>query len=810
MTAQQVSYKNVLVEKSPPRDIVLLFSQLKSPLVYILLFASILTFYLKDYLDTSIILVAVLLNTVLGYVQERKAAHGLHALKKILTPKARIERNGTIETVDARSITIGDMVVISAGDRVPADGTLLEAINLYINEAILSGESMPVVKNIKDSLSVFAGTTVTSGRGKFRVDSIGMDTKLGNIADTLEETPEEETQLQKQLRKMARLLAILVSAICIFIFLIGVIRGEDFVSMFSLAVAIAVSAIPEGMVVSLTVILSLGMQRILKRQAIVRRLASAETLGSVTVLCVDKTGTLTEGIMRVVETKLTDHAKAITTAVLANNLENPIDNALWEWVQGQDHFDPQQISESNPRTNEIPFDATKKYMLVQTSTGVFIKGAPEVLLAHSTMSGPQKLTWTKTINSFAHKGLRVIALGYSDSHVKKLNAIPELQFIGVIGVSDPARIGVKEALNVAVAAGIDVKVVTGDYRITSEVILKEIGIQITDASTQIIEGKELEDMTIGTLAQRVDTIRLFCRVTPVQKLKIVSALQRNGEVVAMTGDGVNDALALKKSDIGVVVAGASDVAKETADLVLLDSNFKTIVAAVEEGRVIFQNIRKVVLYLLSDAGTEIVLVVLSIIAGLPLPLTAIQILWINILSDGFPNLALAFEQKEYDVMRHHPRARSTSIVDSRLGILIVIIGVAKALMAFSIYVMALSRTNNLMYAQTLTFVIVGTGSLLYVFSIRNLSKSIIKENLFKNPYLVYAVTAGFMLQLLVIYHPWFTTIFKTQPLRLIDWIVVLVSGLILILIIEASRILLYSSSPTTDKARSGTRNVKYA
>lgn len=795
MIGPKTEYKNVLVEKNPPGDLVLFLSQLKSPLVYILLLASIVTFYLRDYVDMSIILTAVVLNTILGFIQERKAQHGLAALKKILTPKARVERNGHVETIDVREITVDELVVISAGDRIPADGALLEAVNLFINEAILTGESMPVAKNVKDCVSVFSGTTVTSGRGKFRVTAIGMETKLGSIAGTLEKTPEEDTPLQRQIRKLAGVLAVLVCIISIFIFLVGLLRGENFITMFSIAVAIAVAAIPEGMVVSLTVILSLGMQRILKKQAIVRRLASAETLGSVNVLCVDKTGTLTEGLMRVVETKLTDHQKAIQTAVLANNMENPIDNALWEWVQGQDHYDPQQITESHPRIHEIPFDGTKKFMLVATRDGVWVKGAPEVLLAKSAIPQSEKQLWMRRINSFAQKGLRVIGLAWKpkQTHDASYDKLSGLSFLGVIGVSDPIRQGVAEALDVASRAGIDVKVVTGDYRVTSEAILNELGIQIRDGQREIIEGKELEGMTTGDLAQRVDGVRLFCRVTPEQKLKIVNALQKNGKVVAMTGDGVNDALALKKSDIGVVVASASDVAKDTADLVLLDSNFKTIVAAVEEGRVIFQNIRKVVLYLLSDASTEMILIILSIIFFLPLPLTAIQILWINILSDGFPDLALAFEQKEYDVMRRTPMARSASIVDGGLSILIFIIGILKALIAFTVYVLVFNHTQNLLYAQTLTFVIVGTGSLLYVFAIRNLSKSILHENIFKNPFLVYAVLAGLFLQLLVLYHPWFTSIFKTQPLGLIDWVLVVGSGAILIFVIECTKVVLWKS-----------------
>ncbi len=781
-----LSLQNVIVEQKPPGDIVLFVSQLKSPLIYILLGASAFTYFLRDYIDTVIILAAVGVNTFLGFIQERKAQHGLQALKKILTPTTRIIRNNTTETIDARLIKPSYVVVIGPGDNIPADGILVEEVHLFINEAILTGESMPISKNIsKDSL-VFAGTAVTSGRGKFRVTKIGMNTKLGTIAQTLQQTKEEETTLQRQLKKLSHLLAIIVSIICIFIFLIGIIRGENYLHMLTIAVALAVAAIPEGMVVSLTVILSLGMERILSRHALVRRLAAAETLGSITTLCVDKTGTLTEGVMKVVQTKLIDHEKAIYAAVLANNLENPIDIALWEWTQGQDHVDPQQITESHPRIHEIPFNGTNKFMCVATDDTVWIKGAPEILLARSTLSQKAKNQWTSTIDEYAKKGLRVIALGFKKRtmHEKLSKDITQLTFVGVIGVSDPIRSGVKEALELTSLAGIDVKVVTGDYRVTSEAVMRQLGIVIHDPTTQIIEGIELTDLSTEELARKISHVKLFCRVSPEHKLKIVEALQKNNEIVAMTGDGVNDALAIKKSDIGIVVSNSSDVARDTSDMVLLDSNFQTIVAAIEEGRVIFQNIKKVVLYLLSDAGTEMLLIVLSIVFNLPLPLTAIQILWINILSDGFPNLALAFEEKESDVMRLPPKARSEPIIDRRIGILIAVISISKALIAFIVYWSVLQKTNNLMYAQTMTFAIVATGSLLYVFSTRSLLKSIAFQNILKNPLLVWAVLLGLVLQFLVIYQPWFVRLFKTYPLAISDWLIVLAVGTLLIGIIE--------------------------
>ena len=669
-------------------------------------------------------------------MQERKAQNELALLKNMLTPTAKIYRNGKQETIDARMIQVGDTIIIGSGDRIPADGTLIESASLSVNEAILTGEAEPVEKSQESDSLVSMGTSVASGRGKFTVTEIGMQTKLGSIAQTLEQTKEEETPLQKELSTLASSLSKLVLVVCIGIFFIGILRGQHIVTMFSLAVAIAVSAIPEGMAVSLTVILSVGMQKILKRHAIVRRLVSAETLGSVSTLCIDKTGTLTEGIMKVTESKLSDKNLAILTSVYANNLENSVDRALWEWTQAQDSIDPQQLSDSCPRIDEIPFDGIKKYMVVHNAQGVWAKGAPDVLLQMTTLNKNEKDHWTKSIDSFARQGLRIIALAYKkpseQNRVARSQYTEKLTFLGILGISDPIRTDVKDALSLCKNAGVNIKIITGDYRVTSEAILSKLGIDIHDASTEILEGKELADLTQDELTRRVKSVTLFCRITPDQKLKIVHALQQAGEVVGMTGDGVNDALALKIADIGIVVENASDVARETADLVLLDSNFHTIVSAIEEGRVMFHNIQKVVLYLLSDAFTEILLILAAIVASIPLPLTAIQILWINIISDGFPNLALACEPKEYAVMNHLPRNRTAPIVDTKIKRMVFVLSITKATIALILFLSYLHFTGNYIYAQTLTFAFVATGSLVYIFSTRNLSRGILKHALTKS------------------------------------------------------------------------------
>jgi Ca2+-transporting ATPase len=618
------------------------------------------------------------------------------------------------------------------------------------------------------------------------VTQTGMATAVGAIAKSLGETKEEMTPLQTQLSQLARILALAVFGLSLFIFLVGVLFGEEVVTMFTVAVAVAVSAIPEGMVVSLTVILAVGMQRILKKRAIVRKLVSAETLGSVTVLCVDKTGTLTEGVMRVVESELVDRNLAIRAAVIANNLDDPIEIALWDWARGQNHIDPQQVSESESRLAELPFDSTRKYMAVATRSGVWVKGAPEILLEKSRMTEKDRARWYARIGEFGSRGLRIIALAYKkDSPVHdRIDDITHLQFLGVAAVSDPIRPEVKESLAVCRKAGLSVKVITGDYRATSEAVMREIDMPITDAQREIMEGKELEGVSVDELVRRIRDIRLFCRVTPHQKMKIVQALKAVGEVVAMTGDGVNDALAMKKSDIAIVVENASDVAKETADLILLDSNLKTIVTAIEEGRGIFQNIRKVILYLLSNSLTEIIVIISSLLFRLPLPLTASQILWINILSDGFPNLALAFEPKDRDLMENLPRPKKAPILDREMKSLIVLISIVTSILAFAAFVGTLQLTGDLIRARTITFAIVGVNSLFYVFSCRSLSKPIVKSGIMSNRWLLMGVFVGFILQILPIQHLSFSKAFDTQPLSSIDWLIVMGTGLLLVLVIE--------------------------
>ncbi len=775
---------NTLAQSRQPSDLSFLIGQLKSPLIIILLVAALVTFFLHDFVDTTIILAAVFLNTILGFIQERKAHRSLAALGRMLTPRASVLRDGTWQTINAAGLVPGDMVRAAGGDKIPADGEIGESIACFINEAMLTGESVPVEKYVGEL--IFSGTTVTGGRAIFRVTATGMRTRLGSIAATLEETTQEETPLERQLSKLSRILAAIVLLVSSVVFLVGWAGGKDALVMFTTAVAVAVSAIPEGMVVSLTVILAVGMQRILKQKALVRRLVAAETLGSVTTLCVDKTGTLTEGVMRVVAHKFTDEKHAICAAVLANNLADPIEAALWEWAQGQDHIDPQAITESQARIGEIPFDGTRKYMAVATASGLWLKGAPEVVIAKSALTLREKTAWIRKVDEYATQGLRVLALAHKNIASTDLweKHLDSMEFLGIIGVSDPVRESVRDAITACGDAGIAVKVITGDYRATAEAVLAKLGMPIGNAAEEIMEGRELAKISGEDLARRVRRVRLFCRVTPEQKLNIVTALQQNGEVVGMTGDGVNDALALKKADIGIVVAGATDVARETADMVLLDSNFATIVAAIEEGRVVFHNIQKVVIYLLSDTFTEILLIVGSLLLQLPLPLTAAQILWINILNDGLPNAALALEPKEGDILKEPPRQREMPIVSVSGKLLIGVVSTFKAGIALAVFITMLSLTGDLATSQTATFAMIAVASFFYVFSLRHFRTSIIHSHPLRNPWLLVAVGVGTVLLLGAVYAPFGHILLGTRPLTAGTWMLVAGAAGVLLFVVE--------------------------
>ncbi|KKQ41556.1 MAG: hypothetical protein US60_C0036G0014, partial [Microgenomates group bacterium GW2011_GWC1_37_8] len=544
---------NLLPEKSPPSQLALFITQLKSPLVYVLLFAALVTLVIGHFSDSFIIFLAVFINTILGFIQEKRAGDALFALKHYVSDKTTVIRDGKRISIDTTTIVMGDLVVLNQGVRVPADGKLIFANRLYIDESVLTGESMSVSKDNNDK--VFMGTTVSAGQGLMQVKTTGAATKFGKIASEVQRS-EEDTPLQKQLKTFSKKLVLVVSALTIFVFTIGLLRGEGLIEMFTTSVALAVSSIPEGLLVSLTVILAIGMQKLLKRQGLVRRLSSAETLGGVTVICVDKTGTLTQGKMEVVD-YVGDKEEIAKQVLLANDLDDPLVIAAFEW--GGTVI--KDFVQEHPRLDSIPFSPKERYFMSlhrwsSDNNITFINGAPDVLLERSILSESEKREVSKTINKLSSQGRRLIGLARKKVQLNKktleeADAKSDLEWVGLLVFSDPVRLGVTEALRQARDAGIKVIVITGDYPNTSQFVLSEIGMPVS--KDEIITGSQLEKMIKEELEQKVKTVRLFARTTPDQKLKIVEALKKNGEIVAMMGDGVNDAPALHQADIGIVV-----------------------------------------------------------------------------------------------------------------------------------------------------------------------------------------------------------------------------------------------------------------
>ena len=806
--------RNVIPEKPAISGLVILIRQVQSPLIYILFFAALVSFWLKDTTDATVILIAVIVNTCLGFYQERKAERGLFALKQILTPQTKVVRDGRMQNIAATLLVPEDVVVLAPGDKVPADGNVVEAAELTVNEAILTGESTPVLKSstkfeayssksgitsnselITNNFHVFMGTTVVGGIGKFVVTGTGLSTEIGKIATSLSEMPEEATPLQKRLAGLARILTLLVVVAAGIIFVTGVIRGESAIDMFATSVAVAVAAIPEGLVIALTAILGLGMQRILKRKALVRKLVVAETLGTVTVITTDKTGTLTEGKLQVVKTDFSDEAKGIQAATFANQLIDPLELALWEWLTARPKFDPEALMSTHSRIFTLPFDSERKFSAVAYEQAIYALGAPEVIISRSTLSPQKRKEIEKKTEEWGRQGLRILALGWKAgprSHslvlLREQHEVRNLEFLGLVGFADPVRPGVKEALDVCRDAGIAVKVVTGDYRWTAETVMRQVRVKITHPESQIIEGEELTHLTAAELQQRVSDVLLFARVSPGQKLKIVEALKKNREVVALLGDGVNDAPALKRADIGIVVGEATDVAKETADLVLLDSNFSTIVAAVEEGRGIFANIQKVMTYLLSDTFAEVSLIFLGLVFGVPLPLTAAQILWINLVTDTFPTLALTLEPKEKNLLKRRPIAPDLPLLSRSTVAFMLVASLASGGIIFLLFIFILSSTGDLFTARLVVFTAFGIKSLVYVFSLRDPHRSLWQISHFANPYLWLAVLISLSLQLIAIYVVPIQPIVSTHALTGFEWCLVLGVAIVILLIIETAKV----------------------
>jgi P-type Ca2+ transporter type 2C len=787
---------NFLPTKESLSWLSILFSQFKSPLVYILVLVGLASWLFGQTTDAKLIGAVITLNVLMGFFQEYRSQKTLLVLTKILKPRAFVIRDGERKQIDATQIVPGDLVVLGGGDRVPADGKMIQGINLLVNEAILTGEEEAVTKNPEENINLFMGTTVIWGAAVMEVKKIGKETQMGQISQSVAKIRERKTPIQMSLEKFARTLMLIILAVCAFIFLAGVLKNQDIWQMLRISIILAVAAIPEGMPIAITVILTLGMRRILRRNGLVKKLLSIETLGSTSVICVDKTGTLTEGVMKVVATDFSDGKKAHLALALVNNQRTNFEIALWNYFKEKEEFDHKKIPELYPRLYEEPFDSEKKYsMTINQVDGdqiALMLGAPEIILSFCNASEERKKEIMAKIDNWADQGLRVVAAAFKNKG--DLKEKKDYSWVGLVGIQDPIRESAAEAILKTQEAGIKIKIVTGDYRKTAENVARRLGLSI--GPENIMEGGQLEKLSQEELAQKIEGIYLFVRILPHQKLKIVKALQAKGERVAMTGDGVNDAPALKAADIGVALGSGSEVAKEVSDLILLDNNFKTIEAAVEEGRLIYANIKKVVGYVLSNSFVEIVLIFGAIMAGLPAPLTIVQILWIHLICDGPPDIILGFERKEKGLMREKPRdIKKDEILSGYMKFLIFSISLTAGLAALTFFWYFRNKTGNLELARTVAFAAIAAVDLIYVFSFKNLKSSIIKTGrFFDNKLLILGVIYGFVLLFAAIYLPGLNRILGTKPLLAWHWLLVFGLGLGITLLIETVKVLANKNS----------------
>lgn len=844
---------NRLPEITQESRLTLLLKQFKSSLVYILLAASIVSLLLRDGVDAGVIMLAVLINVMIGYYQERKAQVALGALKKIVVHRSKVLRGGHKQEIDTLDLVPGDIVFLEVGDRIPADLRLLRETNLKINEAPLTGESAEVDKTNKvlsgdlilaDRVNMaFMGTQVAQGSGLGAVINTGGRTEIGKIAQLVATTEDLITPLQRKLNIFARKISLVVLLISALIFMLGLAAGYGFTEIFITAVAVAVSAIPEGLLVVVTMILAVGMQRILKKKTLVKHLLAAEILGSTSVICTDKTGTLTEGEMRVVEVATLDYnldllqqtpkkdkveAQELVTllqiGMMCNNayIENPEAKLAHRVVRGTPTekalllaaanigLDKDELEKKEERIDEIAFNSKWKFMMTlnkgeKGKKMIYIKGAPEVLLDLSAyiysnhskdkkqaMDRAHKKKLIEAYEDMSRRGLRVLAAGYEEvgDEIKNLKAVEnKFVFVGLMGIKDPIRDGIKETIEEVKKAGIKTVMITGDHQLTARAIAKELNIK--SEAKNIMSQKRLESLKESELVEVVDDITVYARVTPADKLRIVKAWQERGRVVAMTGDGINDAPALKKANIGIAVGSGTDVAKETADAILLDNNFKTIIAAVKEGRVIYENIKKVILYFLSDSLAEVLVITAGLFLGWPLPLLAAQIIWINLIDDTLPALSLTREPADADIMRQKPRSIKDPILDKENKLLIGLISLVSALGTLFFFYYFWKKSGEIDLARTVGFSFLAVSSLLYVFSIRNLNKPIWQTNMLGNKFLLGAIALGFGLQLMAVYVPFFQGIFQTVPLSLAEWLLIVFGCLLVVGIIEAVKAAYY-------------------
>lgn len=798
--------ENVLSSEKRDSAAKIFVSQFKDLLTLILLGAAAVSVFMGEYIDAFTIMAIVFINAVIGFSQEFKTERTLENLKKLASPKATVFRGGRKTEIPAARIVPGDLVFLKAGDKVPADGKILSAMSLASDESMLTGESIPVEKRIfsggelsgiRDDM-VYMGTSVTSGHGEFIVTATGMETQMGKIAGMLKESKTEQTPLQQKLSVLSKYIAAGCLFICFIVTVTGILRGEPAFDMFLLGLSLSVAAIPEGLTAVITISLGLAVGRMLKKNALIRKLHSVETLGCANVICSDKTGTLTENRMTVTEIFLPsgdvfgkdDFIKQkeklrfpLLAAGICNNAEvngaqkisgEPTEAALLKTV-----LDCGISISDFARKDEIPFDSARKLMSVSAKdrTGgcfVFSKGAPDVLLPlcktkligseHAPLTSADLALIRSRLSEMAANALRVIAVAYKEDSSGKITE-DNLCFLGLFGMIDPPRKGAAESVLKCKKAGIRTVMITGDHPETAFAIAKSLN--IASQKSEVITGAELDRLSDPAFSEIVEHRNVFARVTPAHKLKIVRFLKKNGNIAAMTGDGVNDAPAVKEADIGVSMGkNGTDVTREASGIVLLDDDFSTLVSAAEEGRIIYGNIRKFIRYLLSCNIGEVVTMFFGMLMGMPVVLLPIQILMVNLVTDGIPAIALSFDPPQDDVMLEKPRKRGESVFSNGLGFKIIVRGILLGLSVLGAFTTVLGFTGNVDFARTAAFLALVFTQLIHVFECKSENRSLFKIKFFNNTKLIFAVLSSAVIVLSTVYIPALNPIFKTVPLDL--------------------------------------------
>ena len=826
---RQDEFGENMIEEGKKESIIIRFiKQFKDFMIIILIIAAIVSAivsYLEntgDYFDSLIIIAIVLFNGIMGLIQETKAEKAIEALKKMSSPVAKVRRNGKVQTIKGKDVVPGDIVILEAGSFVPADIRLINTYNLKIEESSLTGETEPVLKN-SDNIFIdrnvplgdiknmaFGNTIVVNGHAEGIVVETGMNTEVGKIAKMIIRNVAPMTPIQKKLEEVGKTLGIACIAICIFIFIIGVIKKISVIEMFMTSVGLAVAAIPEGLPAIVTIILSIAVTKMAKKNAIIRKLPAVETLGSSKVICSDKTGTLTENNMKVVEV-VGNKEKVLRFSTLCTDCEivdnviegEPTEKAIVKEAL-ENNINKYTEMTNMPRVAEIPFDSTRKLMttvheLKNGGYRIITKGAPDVLL--DKCSYYEEMNNIKEFDKFfydliknknnkmAEKALRVLAVAYLDvdilpSQIDSETIEKGLIFIGLIGMIDPPREGVKEAVKECKKAGIKTVMITGDHIITAKAIAKEIGILGKDELA--ITGNELDKLTDNELVKNIMNYSVFARVTPEHKVRIVKLYQRAGMVVAMTGDGVNDAPALKKADIGISMGlKGTDVAKNASDMILNDDNFVTIVEAVKQGRNIFDNIKKAIHFLIATNIGEIVTIFIGLLLGMKSPLLAIQLLWVNLVTDSLPAIALGLELPEKDIMERKPRdPRKSIFADGLFGKII-----TEGLMIGMFTIIAFSIGNKyygLEVGRTMAFISLGMLELIHSFNIKS-EETIFTKKLFNNKYLISAFILGAILQVGIVFIPVVADLFKLERLNLVQWGITIIISVMPIIIMEIQK-----------------------